>query len=357
MARRPLLALLAAGMVALAAPASVSAESALWTLVASPLAATTGVQTTFTLTATNTDPAALLLSDSEIGCIFVDVPSDFTVQDAAVSGSNAGSGWHKDAITGNRVKIHTDSGGERLELLDWVRFTITATAWSTGSLTWSSRAYRDQDCGGSGALLSVPPIVVVAGPTVTPTPVPTPIPTPKPTVRPTPTPAPTIPLPIPLPSFPLPSMPLPSIGLPSIGPTGSPAPTPRSTSPTLPPAATGTVSPSDPPSPSGSPAPSSGTGLPGVSPPSIGGGVDSPTGVAGPAVSHDAPRLDFDAAELDIDFESTGLLNGTTVWLVPTATFAIPAVLLLLFVALQAVGALAWVPAVRRLGGRDDEVA
>lgn len=76
-----------------------------------------------------------------------------------------------------------------------------------------------------------------------------------------------------------------------------------------------------------------------------------------PTVGRDVPRLAFDPAELDIDFESVGLLSGTTVWLVPTATFAIPAVLLLLFVALQAAGALAWVPAVRRLSGRDDEVA
>ena len=79
--------------------------------------------------------------------------------------------------------------------------------------------------------------------------------------------------------------------------------------------------------------------------------------MAAPTAARDGLRVDFDPGELDIDFKSVGLLNGTTVWLVPTATFAIPAVLLLLFVALQAAGALAWVPAVRRLSGRDDEVA
>ena len=357
MARRPLLALLAAMVVALAGPTGVSAESLLWTVVASPLAATTGVQTTFTLTATNTDPAALILSDSEIGCIFVDVPSNFSIQGAAVTGSNAGSGWHIDDITGNRVKIHTDSGGERLETFDWVRFTITATASATGSLMWNSRAYRDQNCGGSGAFLSVPPIVVVTGPTITPTPVPTPTPSPRPT--PASTPTPTVALPIPLPSLPLPipSVPLPSIGLPPVGATPTPASTPRSGEPTARPSVPSSPAPSDSPDVGQSSAPASGEGAPSESPASVGGGLDAPGGVAAPAVAPDVPRIDFDPANLQVDFESVGLLNGTTVWLVPTATFAIPAVLLLLFVALQAIGALAWVPAVRRLGGRDDEVA
>lgn len=359
---RRVIALLAASLVALGvAPASVSGESLLWTLVASPLAATTGVQTTFTLTATNTDPAAVLLSESEIGCIFVDVPSNFAIGGAAVTGSNAGGGWHIDAITGNRVKVHTDSGGERLETFDWVRFTITATASSTGSLAWASRAYRDQNCGGTGALLGVPPIVVVTGPAITPTPAPTPTPVPTPpppapTPRPTATPA--LPLPIPLPSVPdpIPSVPVPSIGLPPLGATPTPAPTPRIGDPT--PRATASATPAtgveqlSPPA-----APGTDVGLLPGSPSSGGGGGAVPQGLTTTVLDRGAPRVDFDPAELQIHFETAGLLDGTTVWLVPTATFAIPALLLFLFVALQAVGALAWVPAVRRLGGRDDEVA
>lgn len=357
---RRVIALLAASLVALGvAPASVSAESLLWTLVASPLAATTGVQTTFTLTATNTDPAAVLLSESEIGCIFVDVPSNFVIGGATVTGSNAGGGWHIDAITGNRVKIHTDSGGERLETFQWVRFTITATASSTGSLTWASRAYRDQNCGGTGALLAVPPIVVVTGPTITPTPAPTPTPpAPTPTPRPTATPKPT-PLPISLPSLPLPnpSMPPPSIVLPPVGATPTPASTPRSADPTPRATASATPATSEVQQLSPSAAPSTDAGLLPASPPSGGGGGAVPQGLTTTVLDRGAPRVDFDPSELQIHFETAGLLNGTTVWLVPTATFAIPALLLFLFVALQAVGALAWVPAVRRLGGRDDEVA
>src|SRR5688500_9717542 len=161
-------------------PAAVSAESVLWTLTASPVAVSTGVQTTFTLTATNEDPLAALLSSSEIGCVVLDVPSNFSVKGAVVTGSNSGGSWHVDSVAGNRVTVHTDSGGDRLELLGWVRFTVTATAFSTGSLTWNARAFRDENapCLGTGALLGVPPVVVVTSPIPVPTPVPTPPPTP-----------------------------------------------------------------------------------------------------------------------------------------------------------------------------------
>ena len=48
------------------------------------------------------------------------------------------------------------------------------------------------------------------------------------------------------------------------------------------------------------------------------------------------------------------MLDGPFVWFVPGAAVGIPGLLVLLFVALQALGALAWIPAVRRLGGDDD---
>lgn len=41
--------------------------------------------------------------------------------------------------------------------------------------------------------------------------------------------------------------------------------------------------------------------------------------------------------------------TGSFVWLVPAATFTAPGLLLLLWIALQAGGALAWAPAIRRL--------
>lgn len=183
-------------VLAAIAPAATRAESALWTMVASPLAVTTGVATTFTLTATNEDPLASLVSANEIGCIIVDVPLNFVVSGAAVSGSNAGPSWTA-SVAGQRVTVRAASGGDRLQSLEWVRFTVQATATSTGSLAWSARAYRDQNCGGTGSALGVPPVVVVTESTVSPSPVPTP------------TPSPTGPLP----SLPLPTDPLP-IGLP-----------------------------------------------------------------------------------------------------------------------------------------------
>ena len=386
MRRVPILALVVALLAAhvvgavLATPAR--AVSILWTLTASPLTATTGVQRVFTLTATNEDPLAALVSSSEIGCVVVDVPGNFSVSAAAVTGSNAGGGWHVDSIVGNRVTVHTDSGGDRLELLGWVRFTITATPSSTGSLAWSAKAYRDGSCTGGAALLGVPPIVLVTGPAVTPTPKPTPLPTPtpKPTPSPTPTPRPTPkPTPSPTPILPLPSPPLPSVPLP-----GLPAP-----SPPVPGAATPDPTPSSPgdPRPAPTDGPASGPGSspaaspsPGAEGPSATPGAGAPGGAllpggssngsrdgssddppsAGPGapsigvISFEGPSVAFDEAELDLGTVGLGLLSGFDVWTVPAATLGVPGILLLVWVALQTVGALAWIPAVRKLRGSEE---
>ncbi len=325
------------------------------------------MSTTFTLTATNTDPAAALLSSSEIGCVVLDVPANFSVQGAVVTGSNSGGGWHVDSVAGNRVTVHTDSGGDRLKHLGWVRFTVTATATSTGSLAWNARAFRAQDCGGSGALLGVPPIVLVTGPTVTPTPIPTPVPTPPPTPAPTPTLAPT-PVPTPTPVVPLLPLPLPSLPppLPSTGilPTPPPIPgqTPRSTPPsTSTPAVVGQE-------PSRSQAPLSAQGSPAVantsptpSPPGADGFAAAvPTIPGAGSVNGDPaaapPRVGFEAGEVRLGLGTLGLMEVAIVWIVPAATIAGPGPLLLILVALQATGALAWVPAVRRLRGDDEQV-
>ena len=45
------------------------------------------------------------------------------------------------------------------------------------------------------------------------------------------------------------------------------------------------------------------------------------------------------------------LLDGPLVWFVPGAAVGVPGLLVLLFIALQAAGAMAWVPAVRRMSG------
>jgi hypothetical protein len=45
------------------------------------------------------------------------------------------------------------------------------------------------------------------------------------------------------------------------------------------------------------------------------------------------------------------------IWSVPAATLGVPGILLIVWVALQAVGALAWIPAVKRLRGDEDPTA
>ena len=49
------------------------------------------------------------------------------------------------------------------------------------------------------------------------------------------------------------------------------------------------------------------------------------------------------------------MLNGPFTWFVPGAAVGVPGLLVILLVVLQAVGALAWIPAVRRMGEDDDE--
>ena len=68
--------------------------------------------------------------------------------------------------------------------------------------------------------------------------------------------------------------------------------------------------------------------------------------------------LDNSAGGGSTDSLGTGLdvlamLDGQFVWFVPGALVGGPGLLVMLFVALQAVGAMAWIPATRRLGGDD----
>jgi hypothetical protein len=313
----------------------------LWSLTASPLAVSTGTPTTFTLTAAN------LLLD-RIECVVVDVPANFSVGAVGVLGSSAGDSWVA-ARTGNRVKVWTTSGGDRLELLDNVRFTIAATAMASGSLAWAASAYDHADCRSPGSLLGVPPVVVVTGPAITPTPVPTPVPTSVPT--PVPTPAPTSTPVVPLPSIPLPSIPLPTTPVPSIPPTPSPEPT----------ATNGGAQPSSRPVPSETPSPT----LDGSTiPPLSGGGEAGGPPAAGQPLAEiaqaraidrplGAPRVVFDEPTLDLDIPLVGLLNGAVIWAVPVATIGGPGLIVLLWVALQAGGVSLMIPAARRLRGED----
>jgi hypothetical protein len=328
----------------------------LWTVTASPLTVATGTPTTFTLVASN-----LLLG--RIECVVVDVPANFSITTVGMVGSTAGDSWLVRRAN-NRVIAWTTSGGDRLELLDSVTFTVTATALSAGSLAWAAAAHDRQDCTGAGSLLGVPPVVLVTGPAATPTPIPTPVPTPTPPLA-TPTPTPPLPTlgPTPIPTvLPLPSIPVP---LPTIGLPGIPGLTPRPRpSPTPAPVAS-TAAPNPPSNPDasaspGAPAPASaaappGGGLPG-SPPSAGTGAPPLAGLVGlPVVNAQpvTPRVAFGEPELELGLGPLALLSGSPTWVVPVATLGGPGLIVLLWVAAQAGGASVWIPAARRLRGND----
>ena len=64
-----------------------------------------------------------------------------------------------------------------------------------------------------------------------------------------------------------------------------------------------------------------------------------------------APLSDSDTGALGIGTEVFALLEGPLVWFVPGAAVGVPGLLVVLFIALQTAGALAWIPAVRRMSG------
>jgi len=58
-------------------------------------------------------------------------------------------------------------------------------------------------------------------------------------------------------------------------------------------------------------------------------------------------------SDLDLGVGTVGLLAGLEIWAVPAAVIGGPGLLVLLWIALQAAGAMAWVPAARRLRDGD----
>jgi hypothetical protein len=60
-----------------------------------------------------------------------------------------------------------------------------------------------------------------------------------------------------------------------------------------------------------------------------------------------------DPGSIQLDGGTLTVLNGFDTWSVPAAVVGVPGLLVVLWVALQTVGALAWIPAVRRLRGQE----
>ncbi|MGZ6256678.1 MAG: hypothetical protein ACXWMB_06645, partial [Candidatus Limnocylindria bacterium] len=278
-----------------------------------------------TLTATNLDPL------TDLGCLEVDLPASFVIESLGTPAASNNDPWES-YQTGQAVIVHSLSGGGRLAWNEWVRFTIRAHATVAGTYLWPSYAHRPQDC--SKTAEPTAPISITVLPALLPTPTPTPAPTATPaptgTPRPTATPAPTAtPTPRPIVILPLPSISLP--GLPSPTPSASPTVIPT-------PAASSDVSAT--PEPTGSTSSLGGAGTTGSN---AGSAVGTLTVVR---------PIDSPGREGDLAVGGLGLLGADFVWQVPTA-FAAPGVVIIVWVLLQAFGAFAWIPAVRRMANEE----
>ena len=342
----------AAGVAALSLisllPATASALL-FWTLLGSPLTATAHQSTTFTLTATNFD----LLT--ELGCLEVDLPPSFVIEAAGTPNASNGDPWSS-TVSGGAVVVYSLSGGGRLETSESVTFTIRARPTAAGAHTWPNHAHRQQDCSGTDQIGVPLAITVLPGPAPTPTPPrsPTPSPTSNLTSSPTPSqissvPVPSVPLPsLPLPSLPLPSLPLPSEPVPSLPvPTpltgGSPSATPSPTASALESRESMAVDDTPTPAVVGPRRPGS---SPSGQPPSAGGA---------PGALQLAPEGDDGFDGLGAGIGVIDLLGDAHVWFVPAAAIGVPGLLLIVWVALQTAGVLAWLPAVRRIRGDERE--
>lgn len=306
----------------------------LWTLTVTPSSAVAGTETTFTLTATNAD----LLT--ELGCLEVDLPTSFSILGASAGTASNGDSWEAVVFT-NKVAVHSLSGGGRLGTLESITFTITAIPTAAGEWLWPNHAHAREDCAGTDELGTPLSILVVEPVTLLPSPTPTPAPTPTPTPAPTPTPILVLPTLPPLLVLPEPTAPLLSI---------RPSPTPTSAAADSTPGASSTTGPSPAATPRSTPSgASAGTG---------GGpsGTDGElaAGEAGTAALTVAGVEDAAAEPAEVSLGPLGVIDGLTVWAIPGAAVGGPGLLVILWVALQAGAAAAWIPAVRRLRGRDD---
>lgn len=307
------------GVVGIVASATPVLGLLLWTLTATPLTATSGAETTFTLTATNLD----LLT--ELGCLEVDLPPSFDIVAASAGNASNGDEWEA-VVFPNKVAVHSLSGGGRLELGQSITFTIAAIPTQAGTWTWSNHAHRQQDCSGTDEVGV--PLELLVLPGATPTPDPTPTPTPILSLE----PLPTVP----------PIVPLPSIGL------VTPAPTPRPPSPLPTPTPSPSATPSASPSASVAATPSGTGGAPSASAPAGSAPRALPLEVAEPGGSGG-----FGGPVDEVSLGPLSVVDGITVWAIPGAIVAGPGLLVILWVLLQTGAVLAWIPAVRRMRGKD----
>jgi hypothetical protein len=249
------------------------------------------------------------------------------------------------------VDDHSDVSGS-LDLKSNGAFSYTPNGGFSGSTTFT---YTITD----GIATSTATVTLTRAPVPSPTPAPTATPTPQPIVL--PSPLPSVPLPsVPLPTLPpivLPSLPLPT--LPPVLPTASPGPSGGTSVPASSPAPAGST-----PSPAVGTPPAQASGSPSPSQAAAAGGSGEPSPVAGgdsgseqaaiaPATGGSPTGgLDVQTAggrdDAGLEIPLLGSLGLGQLWWVPAATIGGPGLLVILFVALQLVGGLAWLPATRR---------
>ncbi len=301
-------------MASLATPAA--AVIIVYTVTITPLTAVVDHETEFAVTVTN------VAGPDDLGCMELFPPATYEVISVSDPVQSDGRDWHATA-EGGTIVAWADGGGGRLEVLQWVAFTVTARPKEAGVDSWTHHAHRSQNCDDSEAIGIPVPVTITLPPILpTPTPTPTPRPTAKPTPRPTPRPTPVA---------------TPFVAAPTSTPTplatGQPTPT-AAASPTVPP----------------TPA-----ARPDVAPPADGsvdgGGPDGAAVPGGVQVAY----ADQGGSGGPIGLAGFAAFSGSTVFAVPAAVLGGPGLLILLWVVLQALGTATWIPAVRRLRGRDPD--
>jgi hypothetical protein len=357
-----------------------------WSGNVTPTSAVAGQPSVFTASVSN-DNLLSILGLGSVGCVRVDVGPNFTIQSVSVVSS---PGTWLGSISGTVATARAQDSGGRLGTGQAVAFAITAVAAAAGTSTWTIRAYREQDCSGSAlsgtetrsiqvAPAPLPPPTPAPTPVPTPVPTPTPAPTPPPTPKPTSTPTPrptatTTPAPTPTPTpTPAPAVPdgpaatspaadtpratpaAAAVGAPArapSAPTLRPSPTPSAVATQVPPDATPTATPM----PTPESVPVAATRDEGSPPDAAPRSTDETTGAA-PVRLALGERDGWADGIGEVSLGPLGVIDGLAVWAIPGAIIGGPGLLVILWVAIQTGVALAWIPAVKRMRGRDDERA
>ena len=319
---------------AIAIPAAAAAQS--WKIVENPSKVPLGTVTTVTLAITNTSSSA-----APIACITIAIPTAYEVNAASVASVSNDLPWSvavstsaPRGIVATAAKIGDGIHGDPTD--DVLILKVKVTGVIKGTAKWIAEGFSSVSCSGTAKSPISIDMQVEDGSTPTPSPTRSPTPTPTPTRTPTPTPTPTTgptATPTPTPTATLPGE--------TPSPTPSPRPTPQPTD-----GPTATSSSTDGPG-SGSPGGQGGTGVGSTGGTGGTGGTGSGRGTqpVPPPVLDLGGGTPYSVPGLDIG-GSTAF--GVFEWAAPGVLLTGPGLLLLALIAAQAMGALAWLPVVRR---------